>query len=175
MLKIIVIGSPGAGKSTFSRKLRDITNLPLYYLDMLWHKPDKTNVSREEFNIQLDKIIKKDQWIIDGNYQRTLEMRIKACDTIFLLDYPVEVCLSGVQSRIGKKREDMCWIESEFDEEFRQWILDFPKKQLPQIYELLNKYHNNKTIITFHSRKEADTYFNTSLSEYSQSAISKII
>lgn len=118
MLKIIIIGSPGAGKSTFSRKLRDITNLPLYYLDMLWHKPDKTNISREEFNIQLDKIIKKDRWIIDGNYQRTLEIRIKKCDTIFLLDYPVELCLSGVQARIGKKREDMCWIESEFDEEF---------------------------------------------------------
>lgn len=43
--KIIVIGSPGAGKSTFARQLRDITSLPLYYLDMLWHKPDKTNVS----------------------------------------------------------------------------------------------------------------------------------
>ena len=60
MLKVIVIGSPGAGKSTFSRKLRDITNLPLYYLDMLWHKPDKTNISREEFNTKLNEIIKKE-------------------------------------------------------------------------------------------------------------------
>ena len=45
MKKVIVIGSPGAGKSTFARKLRDKTDLPLYYLDMLWHRADKTNIS----------------------------------------------------------------------------------------------------------------------------------
>lgn len=158
MLKIIVIGSPGAGKSTFARKLRDVTEIPLYYLDMLWHKSDQTNISREEFDTCLYEIIKKDQWIIDGNYQRTLEMRLKECDTVFLLDFPLEVCLSGAESRIGEKREDMPWVETEFDEEFRQWILEFPEKQLPGIYELLKKYQGNKDIVILKSRKEADDY-----------------
>ena len=102
MLKIMIIGSPGAGKSTFSRKLRDITGLPLYYLDTLWHKPDQTNISKEEFDARLNEIIKKDKWIIDGNYQRTLEMRLRECDTVFLLDYPLEVCLAGAEARVGK-------------------------------------------------------------------------
>ena len=102
MLKAIIIGSPGAGKSTFARKLRDITNLPLYYLDMLWHKPDGTNISREEFDLQLGEILKKRRWIIDGNYRRTLETRLKECHTVFLLDFPLEVCLLGAKSRIGK-------------------------------------------------------------------------
>ena len=53
MLKIIVIGCPGAGKSTFARKLKNITNLPLYHLDMIWHKPNKTNISRKEFDKEL--------------------------------------------------------------------------------------------------------------------------
>ena len=158
MLKAIVIGSPGAGKSTFARKLRDMTGLPLYYLDMLWHKPDQTNIPREEFDTLSNDIIKKDSWIIDGNYQRTLEARLKACDTVFLMDYPLETCLSGVESRIGKKREDMPWIESEFDEEFKQWIIDFPDKQLPRIYELLDKYQKEKEIVIFKSRKDADDY-----------------
>ena len=57
MLRAMVIGCPGAGKSTFARKLRDITGLPLYYLDMLWHKPDKTNISREEFDRTLSVIL----------------------------------------------------------------------------------------------------------------------
>ena len=107
MLKAIVIGSPGAGKSTFARRLRNLTGLPLYYLDMLWHKPDQTNITREEFDTLSNDIIKKDRWIIDGNYQRTLAERLKACDTVFLMDYPLETCLSGAESRIGKKREDM--------------------------------------------------------------------
>lgn len=158
MLKIIIIGSPGSGKSTFARKLRDITNLPLYYLDMLWHKKDRTNISREEFDEKLEKILKKDKWIIDGNYQRTIEMRLKECDTVFLMYYPLEVCLSGAEERVGKKREDLPWIEEKVDEEFKQIIVDFSKNKLPQIYKLLEKYQQNKNIVIFKSREEADNY-----------------
>lgn len=161
MLKVIIIGSPGAGKSTFARKLSDITGLPLYYLDMLWHRPDQTNISREEFDARLGQIIQTDTWIIDGNYQRTLEIRLKECDTVFLMDFPLEICLAGAKSRIGKKREDLPWIESEFDEEFRQWIIDFPRTQLPEIYEMLKKYQEKTNIVIFKSRKEADDYLRT--------------
>lgn len=83
MRKIIVIGCPGAGKSTFARRLRDKTGIPLYYLDMLWHKPDKTNITREEFDAGLNGIMKNEAWIIDGNYLRTLEVRLQNCDTVF--------------------------------------------------------------------------------------------
>ena len=84
MRKVIVIGSPGAGKSTFARKLRDVSRLPLYYLDLLWHKEDRTNVTKEEFDQELQEILTKDAWIIDGNYKRTLEKRLEECDTVFL-------------------------------------------------------------------------------------------
>ncbi len=158
MLKVIVIGSPGAGKSTFARKLRDITGIPLYYLDMLWHKPDRATVTQEEFNKRLAEILQKDRWIIDGNYQRTLESRLQECDTVFLMDFPLETCISGAQSRIGKQREDLPWIELEFDEDFKQWIMDFPKNRLPQLYEMIRKYKDSKDITVFRSRKEADNY-----------------
>lgn len=157
MKKIIIIGSPGAGKSTFARKLRDKMGFPLYYLDSIWHNPDKTNVTREEFDEKLGEILNKDFWIIDGNYQRTLEVRLKNCDTCFLLDYPLDVCLDGARGRVGKKREEMPWVEEEFDEEFKEWIMNFPKDTLPQIYDLLKKYRD-KNIVIFKSRKEADDY-----------------
>ncbi len=159
MQKIIVIGSPGAGKSTFSRKLRDKTGLPLHYLDMIWHRPDKTNITPEEFDAKLTDILKTDEWIIDGNYGRTLEMRLKACDTVFLLDYPLDVCLAGAKERVGQNREEMPWIEEELDEEFRQWIEDFPNTQLPRIYQLLEQYKNERQVYVLHSRAEADDYF----------------
>ena len=93
MEKIIVIGSPGTGKSTFATKLHKCINIPLFHLDLIWHKKDKTNITRDEFDELLETILKKDKWIIDGNYDRTLEMRLKVCDTVFLLDYPVNICL----------------------------------------------------------------------------------
>lgn len=158
MQKVIIIGSSGAGKSTFARKLRNVTGLPLYYLDMLWHKTDRTTVSREEFDLRLGELLKQDRWIIDGNYQRTLEIRLRACDTVFLLDIPLEICLFSVEARIGQRREDMPWVETEFDAEFRQWILDFPENRLPEIYALLEKYQNEKNIVIFKSRAAADQY-----------------
>ena len=157
MEKVLVIGCSGAGKSTFARRLRDATGLPLYYLDMLWHRPDKTTVSREEFDASLAEILKKDRWIIDGNFSRTFETRLKECDTVFLFDLPLEDCIAGVESRIGTKREDMPWVETEFDPEFRRWMESFPEKVLPKMYALLDKYRG-RNLIVFHSREEVESY-----------------
>lgn len=157
MKKAIVIGSPGAGKSHFSKRLAEITALPLHHLDLIWHKPDRTNISREEFDEALSGILSLDEWIIDGNYQRTLDVRLDACDTVFFLDYPVEVCLAGATERVGKKRDDMPWIEEELDEEFRKFIIDFASDTAPKIREMLSK-SLKKQIIVFKTRKEADDY-----------------
>ena len=158
MKRAVVIGCSGSGKSVFSRKLRDVTGSPLFYLDMIWHKPDGTNISREEFDEKLSSIISRDSWIIDGNYQRTLETRIKACDTVFLFDLPTEICIEGALSRIGKKREDMPWFENELDPEFRQWIESFRANQLPEIYRLIEKYENGREIVVFRTREQADKF-----------------
>lgn len=158
MQKAIVIGSPGVGKSTFSRSLRDATGLPLYYLDRIWHRPDKTTISREEFDVRLKEILLKDQWIIDGNYNRTLEIRLQYCDTVFLMDFSVGTCLFGAEARVGQEREDIPWVEKELDSEFRKFIMDFPKESLPRIYELIEKYRTDKNIVIFKSREEAEAY-----------------
>ena len=154
--RVLVIGSPGSGKSTFSRKLRDVTGLPLYYLDMLYHNPDRTTVNRAEFDERLSRILELDQWIIDGNYRRTLPVRLERCTHVLLFDLPVEQCLQGAASRIGQIREDLPWVETEFDPEFRQYIVDFQKDQLPDIYELIEMYEGSKEIAVFRSREEAD-------------------
>ena len=59
MRKAIIIGCPGSGKSTFARKLRDRTGLPLVYLDRIWHRPDKTTVTKDEFDLKLLEELKK--------------------------------------------------------------------------------------------------------------------
>ena len=172
MNKVIVIGCPGSGKTTFAEKLNKFTGLPLYYLDAIWHKPDKNHISREDFDERIAEIFTTDKWIIDGNYKRTIEMRLKECDTVFLFDLPTEICIQGATERIGKNRYDMPWIETEFDPEFRQFIEDFPKDTLPYIYDLLEKYKDNKHIIIFKSREEADDYIKSiELKNYIQNNI----
>ncbi|MBR3948958.1 MAG: adenylate kinase [Clostridia bacterium] len=158
MNKAIIIGCPGSGKTTFAEKLQKCTDLPLYYLDAIWHKPDKTHIPREEFDQRIAEIFETPRWIIDGNYKRTIEMRMKQCDTVFLFDLPVEMCLQGVTDRVGKERYDLPWLETQVDPEFRQFIEDFPKDTLPYIYELIEKYKDDKRVIIFKSREEADGF-----------------
>ena len=158
MKKAIIVGCPGSGKTTFAEKLNKCTGLPLYYLDAIWHKPDKTHIPREEFDERIEEIFSTDEWIIDGNYNRTIEIRLQQCDTVFLFDLPTELCLQGAMERVGKGRYDMPWIEKEFDPEFEIFIRSFSVNSLPKIYDLIEKYKAEKQVIIFKSREEADKY-----------------
>ena len=157
MKRIMVIGCPGSGKSTFARALHQKTGIPLFYLDMMYWNADKTIVEKEIFLRRLTATVQKAQWIIDGNYGATMEMRLDHCDTVFFLDYPLEICLEGISSRRGKPRPDMPWVETEDDEEFLEFIRNFTTDNRPRIMELLQKYAR-KDIHIFKSREEADGF-----------------
>lgn len=157
MKRVIVIGCPGSGKSTFSRALREITGLPLVYLDQLYWKADRTIVDKPVFRARLAEAMTGECWIIDGNYGSTMEMRMQAADTVFFLDYPVEVCIEGVRARMGKPREDIPWVETEEDGEFIDFIRTYRTDSRPKVLALLEQY-TDKNVIVFHDRAEADGY-----------------
>ena len=155
--KIIVLGCSGSGKSTFAQKLHESTALPLIHLDNIWWKADRTHISREEFDRKLEAALSGDQWILDGDYSRTYEVRIRACETIFFLDYDEETCLSGIAERVGKKRPDMPWVDFQLDPELVNLVKNYRRDDRPAIYALLEKYPN-KQVFVFKNRSEADRW-----------------
>ena len=159
MKKVIVIGCPGSGKSTVSRALHNKTGIPLYHLDMMYWNADKTTVEKSVFLERSSDVLEKDEWIIDGNYGSTMELRMAACDTVIFLDYPLEVCLGGIKERRGKPRSDMPWIETEEDAEFIEFIKSYNEQQKPKVLELLEKY-SDRSIIILESREQADAFLN---------------
>lgn len=156
MKKIIVIGCPGSGKSTLSKKLHKIMQIPLYHLDLMFWNSDKTNVGREVLVEKTKAIFKNDSWIIDGNYGSTMELRMQKCDTVIFLDYDVNVCLQGIKNRQGKFRSDMPWISSNEDEtEFIEFIKNYNADSRPKVLGLLEKY-KEKNIVILKNRLQAD-------------------
>lgn len=158
MKKVIVIGSPGAGKSVFSRKLGSLTGIPVVHLDNIYWNEDKTHLENEEFDKKLSCVLKGDTWIVDGNYLRTMETRIMAADTVILLDYPLDICIDGAEKRVGQKRSDMPWFENELDPEFKKWIVYFHNNDIYEVRELVKKYEEIKRIIIFKTREESEEF-----------------
>ncbi len=157
MKKAVILGCCGSGKSRFARRLRDATGLPLICLDNVWWKPDRTHISREEFDAALAAILSADAWIIDGDYCRSYEPRISACDTVFFLDYSEDVCLSGIRERIGKARPDMPWVENEVDPALVKEVQRYRREKRPVVLELISRYRE-KEIHIFSARNEAETW-----------------
>ena len=154
MNKILVVGCPGAGKSTFSQKLNKILNVPLYHLDNIWHKSDKTHITRDEFDLKLKEILLTDEWIIDGDYSRTYEIRIEYANTIIFLDYPTKLCLKSAEERIGTKRIDIPFSETTIDQRFKESIINWKEETFPKLKDLLDKYKDKKEIIDLNQEKK---------------------
>ena len=158
MQKILIIGSPGSGKSTFSFKLGKKLNIPIIHLDKLFWKEGWVNRSNGEFDSLLIKEMEKESWIIDGNYSRSLEMRLKKADTVIFFDYSRFVCLWRVLKRVitnnGKVRSDMAeGCPERFDWEFIKYVWSFPNKQREKTFELLSMNHSARVFI-IHNKKE---------------------
>ena len=146
MKRIVVTGCPGSGKSFFSVKLHEKTGLPLWHLDNIWWKPDRTHITRDEFDERLAEILKTDAWIIDGSYSRTFEPRIKACDTVILLDYDTDVCLKGIAERVGHARADIPWTEQTLDPELVELVRTYKERNNPVLMELFRKNVPNSSM-----------------------------
>lgn len=148
----MIIGCGGAGKSTLARQLGEITGLPVVHLDKLFWRPGWVSVTREEFDVGHREAIAKEQWIIDGNFDRTIPQRLARCDTVIYLDFSRFACVMGVAKRIlttyGKVRVDMGeGCPERFDLDFLKWVWNFNKNKREKNYRLLNESEGIETIV----------------------------
>ena len=155
--RIIVLGCPGSGKSTFARALATRTGLPLIHLDSVWWRADGSHISRDEFDRALSELLAGEKWIMDGDYSRTYEVRLRAADTVIFLDYPEDVCMAGIVGRVGEERPDMPWTESALDPELVAMVKNYARDNRPVLLDLLRRYADRQVLV-FTDRTRADRW-----------------
>lgn len=160
--RIMIIGSGGAGKSTFARELGKKLGLRVYHLDALFWQPGWVPMERTEFIRMQNAIMEGDKWIIDGNFGGTMDARLEKADTVIFLHYSTIRCLYRVVKRRiqyqGRTRPDMGeGCPEKLDWEFISWVAGYNRKKAPSILEKLAGL-KGKQIYTFTRPSEVETF-----------------
>ena len=162
MERVMIIGCSGAGKTTLSRQVGEKTGLPVVHLDQIWWSPGNwEHLSREEFDRLLLAEMAKDRWILDGNYNRTLDLRLERADTVIYLDFSRWQCLRGWIGRViknrGRTREDMGpGCREWFDPEMAGWIWNFNRQNREKYLKKLGGWNGELYILR--SRREVKQF-----------------
>ena len=163
MKKVLVIGSGGAGKSTFARHLGTLLNIDVIHLDALYWNPEWIETPRAEWRKVIEELLRRDAWIIDGNYSNTLDLRLEQCDTVIFLDIARPICLWRVVKRAilyrSRIRPDMAeGCRERLDLGFIRWVWSYHSRTRPQITEMLRKSAQSKKVIWLRSQAEAKRF-----------------
>ncbi len=164
-MRMLLVGPSGTGKSTLARKLGAKHGVPVIHLDALYWRPGWKEPPKAEWVAQVDELLTRDEWIMDGNYSGTFARRIAAADTIVFLDFPRLQCVYGVVSRWwktrGRVREDLgpgC-PEKFPSPGFLHWIWNYPTKTRPRLTALLEEVRSTKEVVILRSRSEVNRWF----------------
>jgi len=168
MQKIIIIGPGGAGKSTLSKRLAKKLRIPVIHLDTLYWKEGWVETPLSEWEKIQTELVSHPQWILDGNYEESLDIRLQSCDTVIFLDFPRYLTLYRVIKRYltyrRKQREDRCkGCQEKLSYFFLKWVWDYPTKSRPFILKKLSLLQKQKkvNIHILSSQTDIDTFLET--------------
>jgi adenylate kinase family enzyme len=157
MRRILVIGSPGAGKSTLARRLAERLDLPLIHLDREYFGPGWTMPPRPEWRERVRALAARPAWVMDGNYSSTFDLRMPRAQAIVWLDLPRWRCIAGVLWRVakhyGRVRPDLGpGCTERFDGSFLRFIWSYPRDMRPRIARLLENLRSGQRVFVLRSR-----------------------
>ncbi|MBB4040809.1 adenylate kinase family enzyme [Microvirga flocculans] len=159
MQRILVIGSPGAGKSTLASRIAGRLDLPLIHLDREYFGPGWTMPTKPEWRERVATLAARPSWVMDGNYASTFDIRVPRATAIVWLDLPRWRCAAGVLWRVaenyGRARADLgpdC-VER-FDWSFMRWIWDYPRRMRPKTARMLERLRSDQRVYVLKSRSE---------------------
>jgi adenylate kinase family enzyme len=162
-MKISVIGYSSSGKSTFSKRLKTIYNIPLLHIDKIYFTKNWVERDPKIVENEVLEFSKQDHWIIDGLYRKIATNRFDDADQIFIFNFNRFKCLYGAiyrrikfHNQVRDSIAEGCRERLNFS--FIFWILFKGRtKKSKDLIKNFQKIYQNK-VITFKSRKQANNY-----------------
>ena len=165
MERVLILGSPGAGKSTFARRLAERSGLPLVHLDQHYWQTGWIEPDPDAWHETIKRLLTQPRWIMDGDYGGTLDMRLREADAVFFLDMPRWLCILRVLKRVattyGRTRPDLAeGCPERFDWEFLKYVWSYPYKRRPGLVAKLGRFKGQ--ILAFRTSREIERYLSES-------------
>jgi adenylate kinase family enzyme len=167
MKRIVIIGSSGSGKSTLARTLGQQLDIKVIHLDQhFWH-PGWVPTDETTWTNCVQTLVQGPSWIIDGNYRRTLDIRLQAADTIIFLDLPRLICVWRAYKRrlqyAFSARPD---IASGCDEQifapglfnFLRRVWDYPYRARPDVLRRLQQLRSDQQLFWLRSPQQVNRF-----------------
>jgi adenylate kinase family enzyme len=163
MRKVLVIGSGGAGKSSFATRLGELLNIEVLHLDKYYWRPGWVEMPKEEWLKTVEELLGRDSWVMDGNYSGTLDIRLEACDTVIFLDMARALCLWRVLKRAviywkGGRPDIAEGCRERFNLEFIRWVWNYSRRTRPKVVEMLKANSERKRIVWLRTRSEVERF-----------------
>ncbi|WP_420628110.1 hypothetical protein [Candidatus Leptofilum sp.] len=172
MKRVLIIGSSGSGKSTLARQLGATLELPVIHLDRHYWHAGWVGTPADEWRKTVCRLVRRDAWIMDGNYRGTLNIRLQAADSVVFLDLPPWICaLRAIKRRIQYRKRPRPDIAEGCKEplldpqlfQFVQHVLNYPDRAKPFVMQQLNSSANDKRIVLLKTTQDVNNFINAPL------------
>ena len=159
----MIIGPGGAGKSTLANQLGELLDIKVLHLDQLYWQPGWVEMPKAEWLKTVEELLRRDAWIMDGNYSGTLAIRFQSCDTVVFMDFPRVLCLWRVLKRLliyrNRSRPDVAeGCRERLTLEFILWIWNYSRRTRPKVVRMITSGPGGKKIVWLRSRSEVEKF-----------------
>ncbi|GAB3432445.1 P-loop NTPase family protein [Flindersiella endophytica] len=150
MERVLVVGCCGGGKSYVARAIGQLTGAPVTHLDAMYYDDEWNTAPMDDFADAQRELVARPRWVIDGNYNSTLEIRLRACDTVVFVDVPTRSCLWGIFSRHVRRGG-----EHQLNLDVVKYVLGYRRTMRPRVLAKLEEYAGHARVVSLHSRARA--------------------
>jgi len=144
MKRVVILGRGASGKSTLAIRLGELTGLPVVHLDKIFWQPGLHATPRDHWIALQESLVAEENWIMDGDLgpYDAVEVRLRAADTILLLNFSLACCAWRTVRR-SHERSD-----------FWHWLFTYRRKSLPLLMEAIAKHAANADLHVFRNSRQ---------------------